>query len=294
MKNILKKFGLSFLALVFVLSVGIFADTKTASAATLTADMDFALTIPLENSTTNALTVTGSAPTYSVNVDVVNGTTSVVITGTKTAGQTVEKSTAYPGDPEAPDDSLNVTAGGTATAPTYTVDTTAPGDDVSLGGGNKTFTLTVSETDMDPIVYTINIQVAEPFSTPVDLGTAGDFTIFSNTGISSTGTTSISGDIGVGPGVTSTAITGNFALVLDSSTDFSKSVLVTGKVYAYDYTGLTPDKVQTASSDLTTAYNAALDPATTVLNAGDGGLGGLTLVPGVYTFDGSGRCEYSK
>jgi hypothetical protein len=300
MKNILKKFGLSFLALVFVLSVGIFADAKTASAsgvATPTANMTFVLTTPADNGTTNKLTV--NQVTKYVNVGVVNGTTSVTITGTKLSTQMVELSAA-PGETGARDDSRNVVVTGTDINPIYTVNTVTngltspdgPGDNVSLTGGNKTFTLTVSEGLLGPIVYIVNILVAGPLPAPVNLRTAGDFAVFANTGISFTGTTpnSITGDIGVGPGVTSTAITGDFALVLDSSTEFSKSVLVTGKVYAYDYTGLTPDKIQTASSDLTTAYNAALSPATTVLDAGSCvagtcDLAGTTLVPGVYKFD---------
>ena len=45
---------------------------------------------------------------------------------------------------------------------------------------------------------------------PVDLGLAGSFAILANTGISNaTFPAAITGDIGVGPGVTSTAITGS-------------------------------------------------------------------------------------
>ena len=65
---------------------------------------------------------------------------------------------------------------------------------------------------------------------PVDLGTAANFAVLSQSGISTTGTTSIVGDIGVSP-IAATAITG-FSLILDSSQQFSRSSLVTGKVYA--------------------------------------------------------------
>ncbi|MDP3064696.1 MAG: ice-binding family protein, partial [Chloroflexota bacterium] len=69
---------------------------------------------------------------------------------------------------------------------------------------------------------------------PVNLGSAGSFVILTKSGISTTGTTSIVGDIGVSP-IDSTGITG-FGLIMDSSNTFSTSSLVTGKVYAADYT----------------------------------------------------------
>src|SRR5659263_122278 len=68
----------------------------------------------------------------------------------------------------------------------------------------------------------------------VNLGTAGNYVILSKSGISTTGTTSIVGDIGVSP-IDSTAITG-FGLIMDSSNKFSTSSMVTGKVYSSDYT----------------------------------------------------------
>ena len=79
---------------------------------------------------------------------------------------------------------------------------------------------------------------------PVDLGTAGNFVILAKSGISTTGTTSIVGDIGVSP-IAATAITG-FGLILDSTNTFSISSLVTGKVYAADYAPPTPANMTTA------------------------------------------------
>jgi len=115
----------------------------------------------------------------------------------------------------------------------------------------------------------------------VDLGTAGDFIILTNSGISTTGTTLITGDIGTGPAVTSTAITG-FGLILDSSTQFATSSLVNGKVYAYDYSVPTPTKMNTASLDMGTAYTNANGLAPDVIGLGAGNIGGMTLAPGVY------------
>ena len=119
---------------------------------------------------------------------------------------------------------------------------------------------------------------------PVDLGSAGNFVILSKSGITTTGTTSIVGDIGVSP-IAATAITG-FGLILDASGQFSTSdpsSLVTGKVYAADYAVPTPAKMTTAVLDMETAYTDAAGrtlPDFTELGAGN--IGGLTLVPGLY------------
>ena len=116
---------------------------------------------------------------------------------------------------------------------------------------------------------------------PVDLGTAGDFVILTKTGITTTGVTNITGDIGVSP-IDSTAITG-FSLAMDSTNTFSTSPQVTGKVYAADYTAPTPAKMTAAISDLRTAYVDAAGRATpdaTELYAGN--LSGQTIPPGLY------------
>ena len=115
----------------------------------------------------------------------------------------------------------------------------------------------------------------------VDLGTAGNFAALAKTGISATGTTSIVGDIGISPSAAS-AITG-FDLILDSTNTFSTSALVTGKIYAADYTAPTPTNMTTAISDMQTAYTDAAGrtlPDFTELYAGD--VTGKTLTPGLY------------
>jgi len=115
----------------------------------------------------------------------------------------------------------------------------------------------------------------------VNLGTAGDFVILAKTGISCTGSTQITGDLGISPAA-ATYITG-FDLIADASTTFSLSSLVTGKVFAADFTEPTPTKLTTAIGDMETAYtNAAgrLLPDFTELYSGN--LTGKTLIPGLY------------
>ena len=115
----------------------------------------------------------------------------------------------------------------------------------------------------------------------VNLGSAGDFVILAKTGISTTGTTSVVGNIGVSP-AEATYITG-FGLILPAASAFSTSALVTGKVYAPSYANPTPANLTTAVSDMETAYtnaNGRTNPTATELGAGN--IGGMTLAPGLY------------
>jgi hypothetical protein len=125
------------------------------------------------------------------------------------------------------------------------------------------------------------------FASPatVDLKTAGNFVILSKTGITTTpGTqnTLITGDIGVSP-IDSASMTG-FNLTIDSSSKFSTSSLVVGKVYAANYADPTPATLTTAVSDMEAAYTAANLQTAGVTNLGAGSIDGLTLTPGVYSW----------
>jgi hypothetical protein len=120
-------------------------------------------------------------------------------------------------------------------------------------------------------------------ATVVPLGTAGNYAILAKSGISTTGTTSITGDIGISP-IADTAFTG-FGQTLDGSGVFATSALVTGKMYASNYAVPTPSILSTAVSDMETAYNDAAGrsgPSTDELGAGN--LNGETLNAGLYTW----------
>jgi hypothetical protein len=95
----------------------------------------------------------------------------------------------------------------------------------------------------------------------VDLGTAGSFAVLAGSGITNTGPTTITGDVGTHPTPT---ITGDGSISLD---------------------GTYPDAAVTeqAKTDLTTAYGtaAAATPTTAVATE----LGGTELTPGVYGGD---------
>lgn len=137
------------------------------------------------------------------------------------------------------------------------------------------------------LALSLTIGLMGPFAalaagpSAVNLGTAGNFVVLTKTGITTTGVTAITGNIGVSP-IGSTAITG-FGLILDSSGTFSRSSLVTGKIFAANYAAPTPSMLTTAVGDMQTAYtNAAGRTNPTATELGAGNIGGLTLKPGLY------------
>jgi Ice-binding-like len=96
-------------------------------------------------------------------------------------------------------------------------------------------------------------------SAPVPLGTAANFAVLAAATVTSTGPTTVTGDLGLSPG---TSVTG------------FPSGQVTGTVYTADAAALQ------AQNDLATAYNdAAAQPATATIPTE---LGGTTVTPGVY------------
>ncbi|KZP15365.1 antifreeze protein [Athelia psychrophila] len=120
---------------------------------------------------------------------------------------------------------------------------------------------------------------AGPLAVP--LGTAAKYAILAKSGISTVPKSSITGDIGLSPAA-ATFLTG-FGLTRSSDGTSASSTQVNGHVYASDYTSPTPKTLVTAISDVVTAYNNAsgrVNPDH--LNLGSGGLGGLTLAPGLY------------
>lgn len=116
----------------------------------------------------------------------------------------------------------------------------------------------------------------------IDLGGAGDFGILTKTGISTTGVTSVTGNIGVSPAA-ATAITG-FGLIMDTNGQSSHTPIVTGKVYAADYAAPTPANMTTAVSDMERAFttaNGLVTPAP-IVGLYNGDISGRILPAGLY------------
>lgn len=108
----------------------------------------------------------------------------------------------------------------------------------------------------------------------VNLGTAGDFAVLAGSGISNTGVTTITGDVGLSP-TTGFAITG-----------FPPAV-VNGTIYAVNSFGPAgsinnPGLLTIAKSDLDIAYSDAAGRSATVIYAPAADLGGQILVSGVH------------
>lgn len=117
---------------------------------------------------------------------------------------------------------------------------------------------------------------------PVNLGKAGNFSILAKTGVSTVGTTSVTGNIGLAP-ASASYLTG-FGLIADASNEFATSSLVVGRVYAADYSAPTPANMTAAIGDMQTAYTDAAGRAAGVTELGAGSIGGMTLSPGVYSW----------
>merc|ERR1712166_932339 len=122
---------------------------------------------------------------------------------------------------------------------------------------------------------------ANPPQPVVNLGTAGDFVVLTKSGVTTTGVTKVTGNMGTSP-IAATALTG-FDLIMDSTNTHSTSTLVTEKVYAASYTSPTPSKMTTAISDMETAYTDAAGRVNPdELDLGAGTIEGQTLAPGLY------------
>lgn len=113
----------------------------------------------------------------------------------------------------------------------------------------------------------------------VDLGSAGNYVILAKTAINNSGTSAVTGDLGLSPAATS-YITG-FALT--DYTGYATSAQVTGQVFAADMADSTPMNLTTAVENMITAYNdAAGRSLIDFLELGTGNIGGKTLTPGIY------------
>src|ERR1043165_5069191 len=123
----------------------------------------------------------------------------------------------------------------------------------------------------------------------VDLGSAAHFTILSGAAITTTGGGHINGDVGASP-ISGTAI-------------HLTQEQVNGIIYAVDATGpvgsvMDPDRLLAAKGDLKTAFNNAAGrtptPSGPFLDPGAGNIGGLSLIPGLLQFNGTGSVTGSE
>jgi large repetitive protein len=109
---------------------------------------------------------------------------------------------------------------------------------------------------------------ASPALAQISLGTAQSFAVLGGSTVTNTGSSTVTGNLGVSPG---TSVTG-----------FPPGIVTGGTIHLNDAAAAQ------AQSDLTTAYNAILGTACTVDLTGQN-LGGLTLTPGVYCFSSAAQ-----
>src|ERR1035437_7343803 len=100
------------------------------------------------------------------------------------------------------------------------------------------------------------------------LGTAQSFAVLGGSTLTNTGSSTVTGDLGLSPG---TSVTG-----------FPPGLVVSGTIHAADAVALA------AQNSLTIAYNSLAGQACT-LDLTDQDLGGKTLTPGVYCYSTSAQ-----
>ncbi len=218
-------------------------------------------TIPLD-------VATGVALNSTVNVtfsEVMNASTLTTATFTlKQGSTTVSGTVTYAGTTATFKPASNLAAGTVYTATITTGVTDLAGNALAA---NKVWSFTTGTT-----------IAAGP--TPVLLGSAGNYVILAKAAISTTGTTAVTGNLGLSPAA-ATYITG-FSLVADATNVFSTSPQVTGHIFAADYANPTPANLTTAVLDMMIAYTDAAGRAPDHTELGAGNIGGMTLAPGVY------------
>jgi len=138
----------------------------------------------------------------------------------------------------------------------------------------------VSDLNTATIAFNASKENGTKVVLAINLRTADNFVLLSKTGIATTGTTAIVGNIGVSP-VSASYITG-FGLTMDSANEFSTSSLVTGHVFAADYQVGTPAYLTTAVADMMTAYNDGTGRPADYTELYTGDLSGKTLSSAVY------------
>jgi predicted acyltransferase (DUF342 family) len=143
-------------------------------------------------------------------------------------------------------------------------------DSIKNGGAKSAYSTIRSFT-------TWNVTPTTPLL-PVTLGLTGGFAILSYAGISSTGPTSITGNVGVSP------------LAASYMTGFGTPNVV-GQIFGVDATGPAgsvpyPSMLTVAMVDMTTAYNDAAGRTVDPIGI-SGNLGGRTLYSGLYKSNSS-------
>ncbi|MET3114213.1 hypothetical protein AAKU52_001947 [Pedobacter sp. CG_S7] len=224
----------------------------------------------VSTSSNYSLTMAGNKALVAHFTAIPFGSVALNLTSSPAAGGTTLGSGSYqPGTP--------VTISATANSGYSFVNWTENGNIIST---NTSFQFTILASRN----LVANFKGAEIGLGPIaiNLGSAADFVTLTKSGISTTGTTLITGNIGVSPAA-ATAITG-FGLIMDTNGQSSHTPIVIGKVYAANYAAPTPAKMTTAVSDMETAFTTAngLTTPAPIVGLYSGDISGRTLTAGLY------------
>lgn len=253
--------------------VGAVAQTSGTTANNFAAPVAYTITAVDGTTTTyNVTVVVAPATSKTITAYSLNGVAGTVNEVAKTISITVPNGT-------------NVTAlvaTFTTTGSGVKVGAVAQTSGTTANNFTAPVSYTVTAADSTTAIYSVTVTVTSALGpAPVKLGTAGNFVILAKSGVSTTGTTAVVGDIGISPAAAS-FVTG-FSLIADSTNTFSTSSLVTGKIYAANYASPTPATMTTAVHDMETAFvDAAGRTLPDFTELGAGNISGMTLVPGLY------------
>jgi len=242
----------------------------TAGAPTVisTSPIDTATVVAVNSTITATFSEAMNASTINATTFTVeNTTTATPITGVVTYDAVTMTASFAP----------TVVLIGSSTVYTTTITTGAQSSAGAALAANKVFSFTTTAQGIGPA--------------PVLLGTAGNFVILAKASVSNTGTSAITGNVGLSPAATA-GITG-LSLTAIPGYGGATSAQVTGVVYAADMAAPTPANLTAAVSAMQAAYTAALPPATPAgtgayLNLGGGTIKDSGTEPplggGVYTW----------
>ncbi|GGK20403.1 hypothetical protein GCM10007962_13170 [Yeosuana aromativorans] len=167
--------------------------------------------------------------------------------------------------------------------------TFSPTENLSAG---KIYTATITKAAKDLSGHSIESEMVWTFTTggtlttlnSVSLGASANYVILAKTAVNNSGTSIITGDLGLSPAATS-YITG---LALTDATGYATSAQITGKAFAADMADPTPINLTTAVENMITAYNdAAGRPSPDFVELATGNIGGKILTPGLYKWTNS-------
>jgi hypothetical protein len=155
-------------------------------------------------------------------------------------------------------------------------------------GATYTATISAKATDLagNPLAATYSWNFTTDVSAPkgpapVMLGAAGGYAILAKSAIANVPTSAITGNLGLSPAAAS-YITG-FSLTRQGTLWTTPQVV--GSVFAADNDPPTPTNLTTAIGAMETAYtDAAGRPTPDFINLATGAIGGLTMLPGLYTW----------